>query len=295
MFTWEDFRKGINQRFVLPLSRFSITCSFPKKVLDTGSNLILLGLIRDAVVSVVRDLPDIGLQSISTQPGSGGDRGDVSDEHVYATVACQSPVYDFIIGVTPTQIQVAKGNCSLQNLVLTLPIIAQIVDLLIPIHETPGSLVDAMQVRDEIYRVEYRFDHQLSVQNKITDEGTELSNIDLMKKMIVLDLPSGESPEYRAPLAALNADLIRRGDMTLAFEKELAGRTRTMWINFEGPWNVTQRDFDFEVFYRMGEGNSTFELGDVHDFDTPFIEFYRDLMLKRLLSDLVFDMNIVGR
>ena len=72
-------------------------------------------------------------------------------------------------------------------------------------------------------------------------------------------------------------------------------RLREMWFEYEGPWNVTQRDIDITLVYRMGGTGTTLEDTDLRDFRTPLEYFYRDLALKEVFAGLFADCEVQGR
>lgn len=155
-----------------------------------------------------------------------------------------------------------------------------------------------MGIRDKIHRVVFAFNHQIRLRNYMMEPSKQAINTEIIHKLIRTSFPiplNGNHLERDFPLAALNPDPIVRGDIVLCFTKTLASRTRSLWINIQAPHNVTQQDIDLDFSYRTGEGLAVYQEEDLRDWQTPIIDFYRDIVLIRLMPALFFGIQIEPR
>jgi hypothetical protein len=59
----------------------------------------------------------------------------------------------------------------------------------------------------------------------------------------------------------------------VGFMKTINGRRRSLWVSYEGPWNVTGKDINVTTTYRLGEPESPLLPVALLDFRTPFVDF----------------------
>lgn len=290
---WEDFTSGVPSRLMLPLAEFSYIFEYVPLALEPGQRRYAQMVVTDAVVEALRTEPECSLTALRVVTSTEGnaDHGDN-----YFGISYTSPVFNFMIQMGPTSVQMAKARSTLQNLLLTSRLFAQIANALFPVAEAgergPSPFEEA-GVHINGVRLSFAWSHNLVLGVHLGNER-EANNVELIEQL--LRLGGGASGrDVRQPLSGVDPGAIRRGDINLGYTKELAGCPRQLWFSVESPWNVTQKDVDILVIYRLGESDSPLKGVDLCDFRTPFIAFYRDEVLKGFFSELFADIEVAGR
>ncbi|HKQ48685.1 MAG TPA: hypothetical protein VJZ71_11500 [Phycisphaerae bacterium] len=306
-FNWIDFRSGLlEKRFLLPVS-FRYKVEFVRIEPDPGQLLQLRNFLIQCVVGSIRDREDCPLYTLQHQaiPASSGKTEDGDEGAVLFAVALGTPVYDFGLLLTQTGLHIVKNRSSLQDLILTVPIFEDICQRLFPVRtpaadnkkDRPLSLLDCLGMAGLglVHRVIFRFEQRLRLGTHITEQR-DARNTELLGKLIKAELPHATNHADReAPIASIQPEDFKRGDVTLSFTKQIAGRPRGVWIAYEGPYNVTQQDVDLTFQYRCGEGDAPMIEDDIRDWDNPFKAFYRDTILNRFMPNLLFDIHVEPR
>jgi len=289
--SWDEFKAGLPDRFELPVYDFEYRVRFVPVVLGEKEQATLFNQVRQVVVQALKSEPQCDLAALQTvlSPNSDAMTSKSDGENIYFAIVFTNPVFDFRLRVGPTTLLFEKQNTTQQNLLHTVRLFSLIMSGLFPPPVASGGGLqpfDAAGITSNIYRVAFRFEHHLELGDTFANQEPA-TNTGVLEKL--LRLKSGVIPEGIQP------DPIWRGDVTLAFGKAIDGRLRELWFEYEGPWNVTQRDVDITLSYRMGGAGTTLEDTDLRDFRTPLMSFYRDLILKDLFAGLFADCEVRSR
>ena len=68
-----------------------------------------------------------------------------------------------------------------------------------------------------------------------------------------------------------------------------------MWINYAGPWNITQKDVDISFEYRIGGPKFPLLVSDMTDWGVPIRDCYRNVFMNQFMSDLLWDVLVDAR
>jgi hypothetical protein len=291
--TWTEFRTDVPSRLILPIRRFHFEVNYVPVSLNDTARRTFTTIIVDSVVNALSNHPDCELNSLlvnenqNVRVSSGAE-----SEDSYITCTFGSPVYDFAIQAGPSVLRISKERSTMENLILTLPILSEIAAFLFANPDEPQGLI-AAGLRP--HRITHRFEHQLALGHTLSDETVEVKNLALWEKLARMDSSSPHQTPANAPLAVLEPDQILRGDLFLVFTKIIGERLREVYIDYQGPWNITQRDIDLDCSYRVGGSQAPMKPADLIDFHTPTMSFYRDLIIRRLFASLFQDIQVQGR
>jgi hypothetical protein len=294
--SWDEVTAGLPRRLALPIYRFTYEVRYVPILLQQPERRVLGNIVRASVVEALRAQPECELSALEIEVNQSENIESTSEiEAAYVTVVFRNPVFHFAIQVGPSRFRITKERCTLADLLHTVRLFSVITSRLFADDGGTTASLTTIGLTEHVFRLNVAFEHHLVLGRLLSNETIEIRNLDLFKKLARVDMgnPPIASPE--APLAALQPDVIYRGDLTFGFRKKIRNRSREMWITYEGPWNVTQKDIDIRTSYRVGEGETSMERGDLYDFRTPFIDFFRDLVLKRFFADLFDNIEVTGR
>ncbi|MFI9264258.1 hypothetical protein ACIG5C_07740 [Streptomyces werraensis] len=295
--TWNHFREGVTHRFTtLPVQEFTFRITYVPILLPHEIREIVAARMTDITVEGLTAEPACDLTALHVEVNESATiKSGISKEDPYMRVIFPHPVFDFSMYMGPTMFLITKTNSSMEDLVHTVKLLEPIVKNLLSAEEDGGQKgpLAAAGIPGKALEVSLTFEHGIRLGKRL-GRAEEASNLMLFKKLARLDLTEPEKPEL-TPLAAVQPDTIKRGDVTLIFTKNIKHRARRIRIQYEGPWNVTHRDVDLGVSYRMGGHTAPLKPEDLHDLKTPFLDFYRDLILKRFFDDLFYDVEVTGR
>jgi hypothetical protein len=276
---WPDFLAGTRDpRFLVPISRFSLTVDF-----------VRLQLQPDAAREVSRLIINHFVQVVSSIPGalSALDVPDFADRPgIYAAIDFGLPVYGFGLVFTSQQFSIRRSSVTPDDLLQTIPLLQQLCDRILN-PARPDSIVTLLDMTDRIHTWNFEFFLDIHLGKRLLDPSSDVTHDELYAKMVSFGLPPGVNPELRAPLSALSPEEILRGDLTVSFDKTLNGYKRHMWFEYAGYYNYTKRDIDIKVSYR-NPSSSEWNTPDLFDWETVMVSFYRDLILNQLLFNLLY-------
>lgn len=290
--TWDEFRNNLPSRLTLPIRRFRFDVNYVPVSLADAPRRAFTTIIVDSVVNALENNPDCSLEALRVVENMDVNVSTgLESEQSYITCTFASPVYDFALQAGPSILRLSKERTTLENLLLTIKIFSDIAQQLFASGDESPDLIKA-GIRP--HRIAHRFEHELVLGHRLSDDTAEVTNLVLLEQLAFV---SASNPQElaRSPLAALQPDSILRGDVFLVFKKVLQGRPREVYINYEGPWNITQRDIDIEVTYEVGGSPAPMMPQDLLDFRTPMIDFYHDLIIRRFFTDLFKDIQVQGR
>ncbi|MFJ4559062.1 hypothetical protein ACIP4Q_23635 [Streptomyces massasporeus] len=292
--TWEEFRQGVHPRFtVLPIRSFAYRIQYVPTLIPPEDRDDVFNIVNSAVVSALQTEPLTDLTALRVSGSTMGDvRQEAESEDQYFTIHYGHPTFDFAVQMGPTTFVIAKQRTNMENLLHTVRLFALIASRLIPAPEAKGSQsFNNVGISEKIHKVSFTFNYEVSLGEQLST-NEDINNLKLLDRLARIP-PSEKSAT--SPLVALQPDAITRGDISVFMSKTIKHRPRTILVSYEGPWNVTQKDVDLEFSYRMGGPTSPMQEWDVRDFRTPFEDFYRQLILKRLFVDLFSDAALIGR
>jgi hypothetical protein len=145
-----------------------------------------------------------------------------------------------------------------------------------------------------MHRVHFGVQLRLTLGSRISNRNQPVTNKNLFERLARVD-NLASSDLHSSPLAALQSEGLIRGDVSYMFTKTIAGAPRQLVIDYEGPWNLAQRDIDLLLMMRSGYANAPFEFEHIKDFRGFVVDFYRDIILRRFFEDLFFDIEVLPR
>jgi hypothetical protein len=280
MVDWNDFSREIPERFrLLTIDAYSFSIEFVQFAPDPDTVTAIANNIISAAANVIMPHPHCSISALHRQETS---------QALFA-VAFGHPVYDFQIQFHDNQLVIVKQNCSLEELVLTMPLIEGVANQLFG-TDSVTSIKNAAFMR-WAHRTSHVFDFQLQVGRRISDETVACTNRDVSKWFLNLREDDDSVTGLVAP------DEMYRSDALMSFRKDWFGRTRTLWVDYKAPWNVTQRDINLQVSLRVGEapGDAGPDDSELKNFGWVLPGFYRDFVLARLFAEIFRDINVVAR
>ena len=293
-------KEGVDSRFLLPVRRFDFIVEFVEIVPGEEQVRRLANLLDRAVVESLKGRPDCPMYALRHRTQQSRKNEEQPRLH---GITLDAPVYDFGVVLDTDSLSLVKLNSSLEDLILTVPIFEDICTRLFSPtasghDEHPDRLTDLLGLGGGvglIHRVLFTFDQRMRLGTHMTDSMRQARNTELLNRLLRTAAAGGDEP-HTAPLGVLRPETIWRGDVTLAFSAALGKeeRKRSVWIEYKGPYNVTQRDVNLEFQYRCGVGDAHFEERDLLDWETPFLAFYRDIVLKKFMPAFFHDVNVVG-
>ncbi|MGY5129943.1 hypothetical protein [Streptomyces nigrescens] len=295
--TWNNFREGVTHRFTtLPVQEFQFRITYVPILLPHDVREYVAARTTDITVEGLAAEPACDLTALHVQVNQSATiKSGIDKEEPYVSVNFPHPVFDFSMFMGPTVFLIGKKNASMEDLVHTVKLLEPIIRNLLSMEregDQKGPLA-AVGVPDRAIELSLSFEHGIRLGTRL-GKAEEASNLMLFKKLARLDLADPEKTES-TPLAAVQPDTIKRGDVALLFTKTIKNRARRMRIEYQGPWNVTHKDVDLGVSYTMGGHTAPLTPQDLYDLRTPFFDFYRDLVLKRFFADLFYDVEVIGR
>lgn len=305
---WAEFKQPItDQRFILPIWDF--TCDLKYVPIDIGADRLraVTNLVGSAIIDAIRGVPGCPLSAIEVRPGKvEQEQAEDSTESAYVTIANTSPVYDFALQIGPKTCRMFKLRSSLEDFIATVPILHRACEQLFrqgttpedePVGDQP-SLLSVLGIQDRVHRFQFSFEHRLRLGAHIAEGDREALNVELIEKLVRIGSTDrrGQHPEREAPLLSLTSEALYRGDVSLSLEKSFGGeKVRNIWVIFEGPFNITQKDVNLRFDFRCGEGRGELSIEDLTDWYTPVVGFYRDMILRRFLPSLLYDIQVEPR
>jgi hypothetical protein len=277
--TWDQFRKDVQTRFLLPVTQYLMRIDFVE-VSPTAQRVAAISdLITAGAVEAVRSMPQPDLAALKLHQ---------LQEPGLVRVTYGHPVFSFFVELGKNHFILSKPSCSLEELTLTVPLLEAIADQLFS-KTTKNSLIDT-ELLSRSYQLSHKFSQYLTLGSRLTDESQSPTNLDVMPFFVSMGEPAS------SVLSLLQPEKVIRGDAKFSFYKTIAGKLRNLWIIFEGPWNVTQRDISFQFEVRLHEGEigeiaGGIELDDFRDFETPLLA-YRDFVLKRIYPHIFHDIQV---
>ncbi|MGD1092212.1 MAG: hypothetical protein ABSB35_09490 [Bryobacteraceae bacterium] len=156
---------------------------------------------------------------------------------------------------------------------------------------------EVLGVEGRIHSFSFSFEHRLRLGAHIAEQDRETSNTELIERLMRVGATDhrGTHPERDAPLLSLNAEGVYRGDLQISVEKTFGQMIRNIWVDFKAPFNAAQKDVDLRLSYTCGAGRGQINAGDLTDWTTPVVSFYRDIILRRFLPALFYDIEIEPR
>jgi hypothetical protein len=301
---WKEFRAPLtDSRFIIPVWSFTYDVQYVPTMIDQARLGKVMNIVASAVVESIKDIEGCPLSAIRMTPGTVESPSEEEGEKAYFTIANETPVYDFALQTGPRTFRLTKLRSSLDDLIVTVPIFYNICQQLF--SEIGGldrdsnplpPLIDLLDVSDRLHTVRFSFEHRLRLGSHIAEQSREVMNTELIERLIkTTPFDRQQHPERDAPFLALNAEAVRRGDVTLAVEKSFGDKKRNIWVNFEAPMNIKQKDVDIRFDFSCGEGGASITTADLTDWMTPFVQFYRDLILQRFLPALMYDITFQPR
>ncbi|MFI5834621.1 hypothetical protein ACIA5A_13185 [Micromonospora sp. NPDC051300] len=279
--SWEDFIKGVPSRLaIVPIDAYRYSVEFVKFAPDADTIQMISNQITEAAINTVAGHPDLNLSALHQV---------ASTEWLYS-LSFNHPLYDFQINIADNQLMLGKVSCSLEELFMTMPLIESIARQILG----KDSRASLRQHRffDWIYRAGHAFSFRLQIGPKLSDSAESNTNLEIANWFTNL---SAEGESIRS---ILQPDSVLRADASFSMKKELVGRDRTLYIIFQAPWNIIQRDIDLSVSLRVGDtpGDKTgVTESDFNEFGRILPEFYRDVILMRIMREIFKDTTVVGR
>jgi hypothetical protein len=296
--SWDDFH-NVPERWTLPLYEFTYSLQYVPLSISPEQRTAALAHTVNCVVDALKVEPDCELTSlrVSVNKADAIEMGDNS-EPPYFGIGFASPVFDFSCQLGPSVLEFQKTRTTLPNLLLTTRILTRVCQRLFPATDATAATAAAnfeehTSIALQPVRLTFSWAYQLALGARLSD-GEETTNLGALNKLARLEVPAGSNPqEY--PLAGLEMEGIQRGDVTIGFTKTLNDRKRMGWIRYEGPWNITRKDVDLRFSYQVGSTVAPMEAGDLGDFWTPFVAFYRDEILRKFMGQLFGDTAVTVR
>jgi hypothetical protein len=277
--SWDDFA-GVSERLLLAVSQFTYTLQYVPVFLDADQQKQVANLMNEFIVPSLQDEPECQLYALNVETGL---------DDSYFAITFGNPVFDFMLQMDPTTITIAKQRTTVRNLLLTAKIMQRISTKLVKNQVDSKYVFAPFGFPLRIIRVAFTWSYNLVLGTHRQDD-TEATNDELFSKLARL-----RGGDAELPLAKLTDGAIKRGDVSVHYGKMLNDKRRNLWMNYEGPWNVTRKDIDLAVGYRMGESGSPFEPGDLTDFYTPFVSYWRDEILRGFFQQLFANCNVSNR
>lgn len=295
-----------DERFIQPLSMYHCFIDYVSVLPTPEIQQILPNFISSAVIKAIEVVKDCPKSSLSMEIGDTSiEKGFTSDKELnFIRITNSSPVYDFQLTIGNKGIELAKANTSLSDLISTIPIFNKLFEILFnPTQENSGevvppSLIDVLGINGRIIRIGHAFQNKLSVINHIASKNKMASTVELTKKLTLTSLsplPGISFQEQNCPIGALGPEELKRNDTTLCFTKTFDSKKREVWLIIKHPTNIKQQDLDLRFDYRIDEDTESIENENLFDFKTPFIDFYRDLILNRFMPNYMYDINFETR
>lgn len=289
----EDFR-STNPRLLVPIQEFRITINYNEIYLQQAEQVVLRNILARALYSAatgfdeispgdfvfgIRELPNEQLEDI---------------EPAYAWGGLQIPVYGCGVQIGPRTTQITKPRTSVTHLLQSLNFMRRVLGALIPPQPIDDCFADAFGLRDRFHRTYFSFDFRLALGENLLNRAKPTSTVEIAKRLMRLGLTPGARTS-EAPLGALNFDRVIRADSSVIANRDFGDVTRQLAFSINCPYNVLQKDIDITASVRTGFTGAPFAIGDIHDFETPILLFYRDLVLGQLFEDLFSDYAIEAR
>jgi hypothetical protein len=273
--TWAQFKEGVPSRFLLPLTQYWFRAGFvqfvpsPEELLEIGHK------ITTAAFEAVQSSPSPTMQALR--------RVNVNDQRIFA-IHYGDPTYEFQIQLETDNITIAKGKCTLEALLGSLPLIEDLADRLFsPSSET--SLAQHVFFR-RTFRTTHMFNQSVTLGPRLSDETQTPTNVDVMKHFL--------NTTDNSIVDIIQPERILRNDVDISLDKTIDGRIANVWINVEAPWNQSQRDLVFEFQLRRGDSpGAKLIASDLFEHGVVVEQFYRDLVLSRVFRTLFHDISVL--
>lgn len=296
MLEFADFG-SVNPRFLLPVREIDIRFSFNEVYLQEREQIALRNILAKALLAATAGYSDIGPAEIQASRLIAAPRGDSEaeeGEQIYAFGQVTSPVYGFAVQITRRTLRLVKINTSLNNLISTLNVMREVVKELTPSTNVQGSFIDFLDLRNQFHGSSFRYKLELSLGVYESNRTKQATNVDLISRLLRAELGPGDSP-VSAPLGALQLETIRRANVIIMGGRTLGTNRREVVLNIECPYNISQKDVDLAFTCRTGNTDVPFQFSHLHDFETPAIHFYRDLILENFMEQAFGSVSVEAR
>lgn len=274
---WEQFRAGIiDSRLLLPLTGYVFSVNFVQ-FRPAGDQLAEISQqITGAVVEAVRNRPEPSLYVLQSYESKGS----------YFGLAYGDPTYGFQIELGDTSIMITKTKCSLEEFVLSLPLIT---DLATRLFSSSSRYSIASH---DFFRLTHRTSHQFNqsivLGPRLTDPSSIPTNTEVMRHFYNY----GDSSAY----GWLQPELVFRTGTEVSFRKSFNGRPANIWMTVQAPWSVSQRDMVFSFDLRRSALSTSvvqIEEADLLEFQSVAEGFYRDIVISRIYANIFHDISIL--
>jgi hypothetical protein len=277
LISWEDFRRGIPPRLLLPLQRYIFRIDFIDINFSSNQMLGLWQALSDGIVEAIKGHGNAHLSSISFPEPSN---------EVFFKISYGAPVYGFGANMSRSSLQIFKTGCSLEDYILCQPVFLGIAQQLFATN-SKHSLTEHDFLR-RAYRVSHEFQQSVELGPKLTDDTVPTTNTEMIANLVKF--------EPGSILGDLNSDMLVRTDLEYAIMKELNGRDANIWVTAQAPYTPTQRNLVLSFDMRRGEGPTGGSLveNDFFEFESVATSFYRDIVINRIYRRLFENNQVVA-
>lgn len=295
MYSLRDFADS-NPRFFLPVDRFGIDVSYTDMYLQPAELQFLRNVLVEAILGAVRKYPAISpgeLRFGTPQVAARTDEDDTEAAYAYAQIS--TPVYDCAVQVGKNTLRLSKIRASFSEWIQTLNLFGDIIAQLIPADESEGSFADVFSRRQAIYSVAFAWEYRLSVGHLLAAKNRSANNMDLARRLVRLSLDPAMDPAS-SPFGALQPEKVVRADASIIGIRAIGESVRQVYVGAQMPHNVTQQDIDVSLSCKSGGSQGVpFELSHLHDFETPAILFFKEMILDGFFEHSFGDCSVEAR
>ncbi len=205
-------------------------------------------------------------------------------------IGYNEPGKSFGITIDDKTFQIQSANIRLQDLVF----LAQKVFSRITSALSSEALAAPYQLNERAHTIGYYFhtNHRLG-NDKV--QNTKVKNYDVLSEALFLDRKPGgkgtKSVENAFP--SLGVEKYIRLDMTQHALKTIDGNNYNTALTIEGPMNEGNSRLELNAGLRMEE-EFGFDLQSGLNWNTAFISFYREIILKRFFENLLCSTEAVS-
>lgn len=198
-------------------------------------------------------------------------------------ISYNNPGENFSITVDDKVFQIRSSNLRLESLVK----LADMIFSKVTEAWCSEPLAKPVLLQDRAFNVDYTFKTNLRLEKHKVQE-TKVKNYDLLTEMLSLDRKASTNGVKSASEALLSVgfDNVVRMDFKQHATKEIDGQNYNTGIILDGPFNENNSTLDITNFLRTEE-EFGFNLNAGLRWDTALISFYRDIVIKRFLANLL--------
>lgn len=268
MITWDEFRHGVPNRLLLSLDSYRFSLSFVPFQPAPGELNLIRQQIINAAVAAIRKNPEHSLSALAIPEA----------ERSLFFLGYGHPTHDFSVQLNNDSLTIAKTNFTVEDLVLTLPLIVDLCEQLF----SPTSKYSLAQhdFFNYSYRTSHHFVHNFTLGSLLSDGEESTTNLELMGKFF-------SKYDAESVIGWLNPDQILRNDIEVSVEKLMGGRPANLWIAAQAPYSIARRELFFRAFLMRGATPTAALIGeDLREFEFVFKDFYRDVIVDRIFRKL---------